>query len=124
MSKKSNKTPAKRRPWKKHKQVLITTSCGVRVEVDAKLAHIIRYLNMNHVETRHSCQGRKPFQAYISMFATPRALGLAHYLVDHGGEARVHIERDIHPNGYENLTLRWPSSDQEKFEDLVHKYFQ
>lgn len=125
MSKKTTvKKQPKQKPWKKHKQSLISLQCGVRVEVDKGIASLIRFMNYSGLETRHSCQGKKPYgRGYVSMFATPRALGLAHYLIEHGSESRLVIERDIHPNGYDNVTFRWPMKKQQKFEDLVHKYF-
>lgn len=113
----------KRKPWKKHKQALVSLSCGVRCEVDKNLVSLIQYLNYKNIETRHSCEGRKYHKGYVSMFGTPTALGMAHYLLEHGSEVRIIIERDIHPYGYENLTLRWPKKNQKNLETLIHNYF-
>lgn len=121
----SKKTLPKQKPWKKHKQKLIDVGCGVRVEVDRGIADLIQSLNRNGFDTRHSCEGEGSWgRGYISMFATPKALGLAHYLVEHGSEAEVDIERRVHPKGYDNLTLRWPKKKWPEFETLVRKYFR
>jgi len=114
----------KSRPWKKHNQELVSLRCGVRCEVDKNIANLIKFLNDSGIETRHSCEGRKRIRGYVSMFATPISLGLAHYLLDHGGAIEVVVERAIHPLGYQNLTFRWPKKNQKAFEDLVRKYFR
>lgn len=112
------------KPWKPHKMVLVSLGHGVRCEVDANLVNILKFLNYNGIETRHSCEGRKRSRGYISMFGTPKALGLAHYLIDNGSKVDVIIERCVHPTGYENLVIRWPKKNQKQFENLVRKYFR
>lgn len=123
MSKKT-KAPVQK-PWKKHKQKLISAKCGVRVEVDKGIAEMIRFMNMHGIETRYSCEGRKPFnRGYVSMFATPKAIGFVHFVLDNGSAIDVVIERDIDPDEHERVTLRWPKKKFPEFEALVRKYFR
>lgn len=123
MSKKTNKPKA----WKKHKQTLVSLHCGVRCEVDKNIAGLIEHLNRNGLETRHSCEGRNGkwgSRGYVSLFATPNALGLAHYLLENGADIDGTIEIGVHPYGYKNLVIRWPKKNQKKLEALIHNYFR
>lgn len=104
--------------------VLISLSCGVRCEVDEKLEKLLVFLNKQpRIETRHSCEGTKKMRAYVSMYATPEAVALAHSLLENDGTIGIQIERDIHPYGYPGLVIRWRKQHQKKFEKLVKKHF-
>jgi hypothetical protein len=108
--------------WKSHKQTLIPLACGVRCEVDKNIASLLMFLNQQlGIETRHSCEGKRRMRGYISMFATPEALRLAHYLLENSND--IHIERHMHPYGYQNLVIRWKKPNQKKLEKLVKKHF-
>lgn len=108
----------------KHKQKLVELSCGVRSEVDAKIANLIVILNRNGIETRHSCQGRKQWRGYISMFAgRTRAKALGQWLLLNHGDLDLVIEISIHPHGYEQMTIRFQKKDIQKLEKMIHHYF-
>lgn len=107
----------------KHKQKLVTLSCGVRSEVDAKIAGMIVILNRSGVETRHSCQGRNKWRGYVSMFANPRAKALGQWLIKNHGELELVIEIGIHPHGYEQMTIRFQKKDIEQLTTMIHHYF-
>lgn len=110
----------------KHKQILVNLSCGVRSEVDAKIAPLIVLLNRNYVETRHSCQGNKASRGrgYVSMFAgRNRAKELGQWLVMNHGDLDLTIEVSIHPHGYEQMTIRFLKKDIEELTARVSLFF-
>lgn len=107
----------------KHKQELVELRCGVRSEVDTKIAPMIIAMNRRGIETRHSCQGTKKYRAYVSMFATPQAKRLAQFLIMARGGVPIQIELNTHPHGYEGLTLRFPREYIEEMIILVHRFF-
>lgn len=107
----------------KHKQELVQLRCGVRSEVDVKIAPLIALLNHRGIETRHSCQGTKRTRAYVSMFATPQAKRLAQFLIMAHDDVPLAVEMGVHPHGYEDLVLRFPKRYIGEMRVLALRFF-